>query len=133
MNKIIEYKQSKYIYIGHSLNEMVKDSWLYNYEEEIAPVPTEWVGKTAKDCVGAAEHFLKPYSALREDIERHSKEELVELYERSLEDWADDDTRCRNLCKDVLTEWELEGDSYCAHFAPQWIEYLIEKLKKCTD
>lgn len=71
--------------------------------------------------------------SLREDIARHSKDELVELYARSLEDWADDDTYCRNLCKDVLTDFELNGDKWSSHFAPQWIEYLIEKLKKKED
>lgn len=130
MNKVIEYGGQKYIYINHDGMEIVEENWLYAYEDGVDKIRTEWVGRAAKDCVGAPEHFLKPYGTLREQIaSRGDKDYIVDLYARRLEGDAYADTICRELLKDVLTEEEINGDRWAAHGYYDWIEILIYKLK----
>lgn len=67
---------------------------------------------------------------LQQQIAKHSLPELQKLYENMLMDWAEDDTDGRNLALTVLTDAQVNGDSYGVPTLVDIIETLVAEVKK---
>lgn len=54
---------------------------------------------------------------------------LREFYARELEDWADTDTAVRKSARKVLSEFEVEGDSYGVPTIADIVDILVAKIE----
>jgi hypothetical protein len=74
--------------------------------------------------------FEEKISNLRADlITKYTREELEKKYAMFLLDWAETDTYVREKCKDVLTDFEINGDSYGVPTVEEIVDKLVEKIK----
>lgn len=67
---------------------------------------------------------------LIDHVNNKSIEELRKLYILLLEDSVDDDTKIRQLAAEVLTDFEINGDSYGVPTIVDIVELLVKKIKK---
>lgn len=69
---------------------------------------------------------------LREDIARRPEADVREHYARHLEDWAETDTFVRKEAAKVLTDFEVNGDSYGVPAIENIVELLVKKIQLLT-
>jgi len=58
-----------------------------------------------------------------------SEEEAIHFYACLLLDCASEDTIIRNKAKEVLTEWQVEGDSYGVPAIEDIVNLLVDEIK----
>lgn len=63
-------------------------------------------------------------------ISRYPIEELRVLYQRAIEDFSDSDFNARRAARRVLTEFEVEGDSYGVPGLEDIVERLVAKIEE---
>lgn len=68
-------------------------------------------------------------STLREDIALRPEATVRECYARALEDWAETDSSIRNLAVRVLTDFEVNGDSYGVPTVEDIVELLVKRIE----
>jgi hypothetical protein len=68
--------------------------------------------------------------SLEESVEKIPIDDLRKFYCKSLRDWASDDTEIRRLASKVLTEFEVNGDSYGVPGIREIVELLVNKIEK---
>lgn len=99
--------------------------------------------KIGNDRASTLFNFLQKQAMLAEDdlrkalhieaaqlIEQQARriEELEKINKLACEDWADDDTRVKELAKPFLTKFEIEGDSYGVPGVIDIVESLTKQL-----
>lgn len=72
---------------------------------------------------------MSDLSSLRQQLETRSKDQLIMSLVTLLIDWADDDTRGRKLALQVLSDFEVNGDSFGVPSLVDIIETLVERIK----
>ena len=66
---------------------------------------------------------------LEETIAKIPLEELRKRYKDELTDWAETDSHVRKKAREVLTEFEVEGDSYGVPPIEDIVDKLVENIK----
>jgi hypothetical protein len=70
---------------------------------------------------------------LTEEIEK-AVEHRTDIIQSCLKDLCDDDTEIRTMAKEVLTEYEVEGDSYGVPCLTDVVRLVVDKAKpRLTD
>src|ERR1043166_1964598 len=91
---------------------------------------TPWAAAAQK--VGPSTDYIGLKAIIREACEsfasdlRAENERLSQQLKRRCEDWAEDDTAIRNLCRPILGDAAVDGDSYRV---PSIVD-LVERLAK---
>ncbi len=70
--------------------------------------------------------------SLREQIAQKPEAQVRELYALTLEDWADTDTKVREVALRVLTDFEVNGDSYGVPCIADIVDTLVKKIEART-
>lgn len=73
--------------------------------------------------------FEDKINNLRADFSKYSREKLEIHLATHLLDWAETDTYVREKCKDILTDFEINGDSYGVPNIEDIVDKLVEKIK----
>lgn len=68
-------------------------------------------------------------TTLRERIAHHQEADVREHYAKHLEDWAETDTFVRKEALKVLTDFEVNGDSYGVPAIENIVELLVKKIQ----
>ena len=66
---------------------------------------------------------------LFQSVKKHSKEDLEKYYVQLLVDSSDTDTYIRERVKGILTDFEINGDSYGVPSIEDIVDLLCEKIE----
>lgn len=69
-----------------------------------------------------------PELTLREQIALRTEADVREAYARMLEDDAEKDTAVRQMAGEVLTDFEVNGDSYGVPGIENIVELLVKRI-----
>lgn len=73
--------------------------------------------------------WLKRTEKLRADFNKYSREDLEIYYASLLLDTSETDIYVREKCKDILTDFEINGDTYGVPMIEEIVDKLVEKIK----
>lgn len=68
-------------------------------------------------------------STLRASFTKYSRDQLEKYYATFLLDSAETENYIREKCKDVLTDFEINGNSYGVPTLEEIVDKLVEKIK----
>src|SRR2546429_7285293 len=93
------------------------------------PTPAEAAAEKMK-------HSFATVAIIKEACEEHAKavaderDRLAAQLKLANEDWAEDDTAIRELCRPILGDAAVEGDSYGVPSVVGLVEKLVGELKR---
>src|SRR2546429_5710871 len=95
------------------------------------PEPTPW--ETAAKKMKSS---FATVALIKETCEAHAtamtaeRDRLAAQLKLANEDWAEDDTAIRDLCRPILGDAAVEGDSYGVPSVVELVEKLVGELKR---